>query len=366
MKTCSIVQFEARHEEVIPSLINILNRLGYRPKVFLNRRIRRVRGDIFSEFPELDAEIKYTGFKAKSDTPPSVESWPGDVESEILSEDVDFIVMNSFNRPSAANWARGCGKPVIALIHNVDQYVADAVYSETLDLNQFAFLTLADHVSATLFEKIGGRYAEKVSEFHCDFFSATRAPYRPSKRRSVVIPGNLNLRTRNYKGLIDVLKERRSSWDALEFILPSSGADRDTVLQEISENRLQDRVFALPLGGQGQVPHASVMAAFRNATVLLALIKPGFDQYRRNKVTSSVFASSGFSLPMSMGGDTSDCYSIPHLPSTSSLAEELDQIGAISDAELYQISSRIDSYRKDKQQISQANLAGLIDQIVDT
>ena len=48
-RTVAIVQFEAVHEEVIPSVCHALKENGITPTVFLNHEILTRRGDIFAQ-----------------------------------------------------------------------------------------------------------------------------------------------------------------------------------------------------------------------------------------------------------------------------------------------------------------------------
>ena len=132
MRKCLIVQFEPRHEEVIPSVIAACNAAGYRPTVVLNRRILRLRGDIFSLIRGGEADIRYDRLSVQ----------PGEAGldwGEVLNDDVDFVILNTFNRRKAASWAKNCGKPIIALVHNVDQFMEEPAFHDALDRPDFAF-----------------------------------------------------------------------------------------------------------------------------------------------------------------------------------------------------------------------------------
>ncbi|MEW9920206.1 hypothetical protein AB2B41_11355 [Marimonas sp. MJW-29] len=356
MRKCVIIQFEPRHEEVIPSVIAACNAAGYRPQVFLNRRIRRVRGDIFDEIRTGDADITYTALSPEP-------GGKGFDLGTVLTDDVDFVVLNTFNRRKAAKWAKTCGKPVISIVHNVDQFMGDAVFHDALERDDFAFLTLAPHVTSEVLSRMNGRHVDKFGLLTSFVESDPPNTYQVSEPRKVVVPGNMSLRTRNYRGLIDALAENPTRWDNLRFEFPSSGADRENIAAEIARRGLGERMRILPAGPMGEVPHADVFASFRSATVFHPLIPADFAQYQRIKTTSTVIMSVGFGVPVVMDRWSEACYRHPMLVSDNRVEESLERISTASDGEFMDISAGLAAFRAREAERSGAEMARLIGQI---
>lgn len=357
MRKCLIVQFEPRHEEVIPSVIAACNAAGYRPTVVLNRRIRRIRGDVFKLVKGGEADIRYD--RTNGDVADGAVNW-----DELLGDDVDFVVLNTFNRPKAAHWARNCGKPVIALVHNSDQFMGDPVFHEALERPDFAAMTLAPHVTSELLSRLNGRHIDKFGLLTYCVFSDTPVPYAPPKLRKVVVPGNMSLRSRNYMGLIEALSAHPGRWDNLTFEFPSSGADRDQIESEIQKHGLGSRMHILPAGAMGEVPHEQVYESFRSATLFHPLIPDGFAQYQRTKITSTASMSVGFGVPLIMDRWSEACYRFPMLVSDNTMAASLDRLSSVSDAELLGINSMLSAYRGHMMKTSGREMARLIAQIL--
>ena len=352
MRKCLILQFEPRHEEVLPSLIATCNAAGYRPEVRLNRRIRRVRGDIFAEVPGGAAEVHYQALSPDGEG----KDWDGRV-----ADDVDFVILNTMNRPKVARWAMACGKPVIALVHNVDQFMKNSVFTDLLERPDFAFLMLGPHVSAALNDRTDGQYMDRFGFLAPYVMSADAPTYEVPSLRKVVVPGNLSLRSRNYMGLIETLAAHPGRWDNLTFELPSSGADHGAVAEAITAHGLDDKIRILAPGDVNEVPHRAVFESFRSATFFHSLIAEGFAQYQRIKITSTTSMSVGFSVPMIMDRYSESCYRFPMLVSDNNVAATLDRLSGAEDAELLEISRGLTAYREKMLARSAADMRRLIE-----
>lgn len=337
MRSCLIIQFEPRHEEVLPSVIAACNAAGYRPTVLLNRRIRRVRGDFFAEVTGGQAEILYQSMEADWDDPDS--EWPAVVAPH------DFIVMNTMNRTRAAKWAASSGQPVLAFVHNVDQFMDEPAFHDLLDRPDFAFLTLGPHVTSELNDRLEGRFIDRIGHIFPVVLSDETPAYEPGTPRKVVVQGNMSLNTRNYSGLIAALRDNPGRWDSLTFEFPSSGADREQVEAEIAKAGLSERMHLCPLGRFGQVPTADLFASLKSATVLHPLIAPDFSKYQRVKITSTTSISIGLGLPMVMDRWSEACYRFPMLVSDNRLEASLDRLADASDDELTAIHQALGVYR---------------------
>lgn len=357
MRKCLIVQFEARHEEVIPSVIAACNAAGYRPTVALNRRILRLRGDIFELVRGGEAEIRYDRLSAEPDELGS--SW-----RELLTDGVDFVVLNTLNRQKVATWAKNCGKPVIAIVHNVDQFMGNSAFYEALNRPEFSFLTLGPHVTSELLSRLGEQHIDKFGQLTPCVLSDAPPIYDVSEPRKVVVQGNMTLRTRDYQGLINALSKYRGRWDNLTFEFPSSGEHRDEIEAMIVDRGLATQMQILPAGSRGEVPYSQLFESLRSATLLHPLIPKGFTQYQRIKITSTASMSVGFGVPVVMDRWSESCYRFPMLVADNSLEDSLDRLSEVESETLLQISGELAAYRDRMMLKSGQDMARLVSQIL--
>ena len=359
MRTCLIVQFEPRHEEVIPSLIVACNAAGYRPRVVLNRRIRRLRGDIFSLVQAGEADISYERLS------PDAEEGAFDLNA-LLGDDVDFVLMNTLNRTKAIRWALECGKPVIGIVHNVDQFMAMPALEQALTRPDFAVLALGAHVVSELNARLEGRHIDKLGLLTpCVLNDPPEVQtYEVPQMRRVVVQGNISLRTRNFQGLIDALGDHPGRWDNLTFDIPSSGGDRATVQEQINERGLGGRLCLWESTATGSVPYEQVFECFRSATFFHPLIPEDFLKYQRVKITSSVSMSVAFGVPIIMDRWSQTCYRFPMLVSDNTLEASLDRLSQVDASEVIDIRSALRGYRQQMILQSGQELTRLIAQIL--
>lgn len=357
MRRCLILQFEPRHEEVIPSAIAACNAAGYRPTVLLSRRIMRLRGDIFEHVPVGQADIRYVHLNAESgDT-----GWNW---ADYLTDDIEFVVMNTFSRRRVVEWAQECGKPVIAIVHNVEQFTTDPALHEVAQRPDFAFMVLGAHVLSELIGRVGPKYLDKFGILASCVFGRSGQGYHVDSPRKVVVPGNMSLRSRSYMELIVALSENPGRWNNLVFEFPSSGVDRGTIDAEINARDLSSRMRVVPTDGQPEVPYSRLFESLNSACLLHPLIPPGFVQYQRIKITSTTSLSLGFGIPLVMDRWSEACYRFPMLVSDNTLAASLDRLSLAEDAELLAISQQLADHRKKAERESGREMRRLIERIV--
>ena len=345
MKRCAIVQFEPRHEEVVPSLVAACNAIGYRPRVFLHRRILKLRGDIMALVPNLEFDVEYLPLS----TPDyRAADAPHDFKKSIASieaTETEFILMASLIRPKAAIWAHGVKKPLIMVLHNLDQFSQISSLRETLEMPNARFIGLSAHVTAEWISRMGKAHMDRIATLEPFYWIDDPAP-RLGQPRQVVIPGNINLRTRDYRGLLEFLSKRPSAFQNLHFILPSGGADRAIVESEIMARRLDSRFTCVPVGKSGQVGHAAYFDALASAQVIHPLMPDDYEQYQRIKITSAISSSGGFCVPIIMDRWSEACYRPPMLVADNSLEASLTRIADASDTELQDLQAALKSYRR--------------------
>lgn len=361
MKRCAIVQFEPRHEEVIPSLVAACNANGYRPRIFLHRRILKLRGDIMALVPGLEFDVEYVPLSTPdyraADAPKHIKSTMAAIEAA----EHDFVLMASLSRPKAASWARGVKKPLIMVLHNLDQFSQMAPLRETLQMPNARYISLSAHVTAEWISRVGKAHMDRIATLEPFYWIDDPEP-KLGQPRQVVIPGNVNMRTRDYPGLLNLLGNRPDAFQNLHFILPSGGGDRAKVESEIQDRKLDARFKCVPLDNSGQVGHAAYFDALAGAQVIHPLMPFDYEQYQRIKITSALSSSGGFCVPIVMDRWSEACYRPPMLIADNGLEASLTRISEASDAELSDLQAALKSYRRSALSNGAVGLRRLIEQ----
>lgn len=355
MQKCLVVQFEPRHEEVIPAVIHACNAAGYRPTVLLNRRIKRMRGDIFDLVETGEADIRYGTFS----TDDLGSGWVDD-----LVNGMDFVLLNTFNRVKTAEWAKACGKPVIAIIHNVDQFMGKSSFRDTLSRHDFAYLTLGAHVTSELISRLDGQYIDCFGQLAPVLMPKSAPQYQVPDLRRVVIQGNMSMRTRDYENLIEVLADSPRKWRNLTFEFPSSGADREAIAAKIKSHGLDNRMRILSQDNGREVAYDRVFDSLSGATMFHPLIPPGFAKYQRTKITSTTSMSVSFGVPVVMDRWSEACYRFPMLVADNTLSASLDRLSQVEAEELQEIHSALETYRARAVERSGQDVARLVGRVL--
>ena len=113
MRKCAILQFEAVHEITIPFVVDILNKLGWEPDVYINDRCL-VRGDLFQLSPNLQCSIKYVPVASPQD-------WR-DIESGLTNSNYEFVFSNTCQLPGTIKFLNSINLPTLGLVHNAELF----------------------------------------------------------------------------------------------------------------------------------------------------------------------------------------------------------------------------------------------------
>ncbi len=353
MKKCVIVQFEARHEVVIPSLVAACNRIGYRPTVFVHAGCLRRRGDIMLETPLLDYHIEYL---------PLSQDIAVDQVSEVCTQtEIEFIIVATYNRKRVAHWVRKFSKPVIPVVHNLDQLMSDPGFHEAIKLSHVRFLTLGHHVASEMIRRLGREQMDDIGVLEFVYWGEQASNPQSNGFRRVAIPGAVSLRTRDYSGLLDLLRTRTSKFQNIGFVIASGGKDRPSVEAQIAELGLGEQLTCIPVEKSGQVHHKAHFDVMRNVQLLHPLMPYDYDQYRQIKITSVIPTSVGFTVPVILDRWSAACYRLPALQSDFGLEESLTVLSEISDEELVALRSNLSIYRTNSLAEGAAELKRLIE-----
>jgi len=357
MRRCVIVHPESRHEEILPSFVRACNDAGYRPTVITHAANPLARGDVFEEVEGLDMELRFAPDPGREDLADFAKSGRLLLNNEVLSAEIsetvdadeyDFVILTSFNRKASAEWARARRKPTLVVVHNVAQVMEDALFSGSLETGHVGFVALGHHVAAELVARLGKRWIDHVGVVHFCFGSGRDPePVWSDGRRNVLVPGAVNARTRDFSGLVDVLKSDSGPLrDALSVTVSSGGPDRDALETAVREAGLQETFSFVPRGDSGQVAFADYYKALGQAQFLHPLVPSDISRYQKIKITSTIPTSMAFALPCVLDRWTANIYRTPAIVADNDLALSLQALVACSKAEWQEYVASLRVYRR--------------------
>ena len=329
-RRCAIFQFEAVHEETIPTLVYALNQNGYMPYVYVNARCEIQRGDIFSQIATLDFELYYWRLDSRQD-------WERLTE-KARHQDIEFICISTFQSDGIAKWADQVGKPIIGVIHNVNLFLASEHCRTVFASGKLQVLTLAHHVAVFLHQRIDKELTDRVGVIEPVLWGGNFGENRASlnQEKIVAIPGGVNFKTREYSTLLAVLEDQglRKDINGLVFKVLGGGSDRTILEQEVVERGLSSRILFAPLGPSGMVFYKDYFTALQGATFLYPLAPLSFYHYREHKITSAIPTALGFNLPIVLDRWTARTYRIPALISDATVAASVAYLIEVGEREI--------------------------------
>jgi hypothetical protein len=320
-RICAIFQFEAVHEETIPSLVRALNNAGYRARLYVNARCEIDRGDIFAHFPELDFELSYVPIARKPD-------WQA-LARQAQRPDVDFICLSTFQLEGIGQWAEATGRPILGVVHNARRFLLGEVCRRLLERGQARVLTLAQHVAVYLHQRVGAQHTDHIGVLEPVYWGILpEAQAAPGPTRTVAIPGGVNFATRDYRTLLALLGDpgNRTRLGGLAFKVLGGGKDRAELERDVINHGVAEHLVFAPLGPNGRVPYGDYFAGLRDADFLYPMLPLAFHPYREHKITSAIATAVGFNLPIVLDRWTANTYRAPALVSDAPLAAAISRL----------------------------------------
>jgi hypothetical protein len=307
-KIC-IIQMEAVHEEIIPSIIHALNALFIKPVVYINADCRTKRGDIFQLTGNIEADVKYVPIKGKQD-------WR-DLEEQIRSQRYDACIFSTYQRKGILDFSLRLGCPVYGVVHNVELFIeaflTSAHAKSRLEEIQ-GLITLSKHVRDRL-----------VHEF---MYASTRSlrstwikPYfwldqkvesdeeLAEKPRTFTIPGGVNFANRDYQGLVSAIQSLSLGHDEAHFYVAGGGRDRDPLAKLLDETKLSAHFSFAKSNELGWVEYRDYYSCISRSDYLLPLTAN--NSYLSTKITSAIPTSIGFCKPSLISREYGQLYGIP-------------------------------------------------------
>jgi glycosyltransferase involved in cell wall biosynthesis len=357
-QTVAIVQFEAVHEEVIPSVCHALKENGITPTVFLNREILTRRGDIFARICPGEFDYHYVPVS-------SPEDWHM-LKTRLLARKKDaFVFINTYQRPGIAKFGSELGKPVLGIVHNPQIFLSHEDCVKTARAPDVGLMTLADHAASYL---IAGQqsFMDKVASLTPLYWGPETAQSDPdpTQRRRVVVPGAVNFSNRNYDFLFDAFVQTPDLKTRLEVRILGGGPDRAALENRVIEAGLEtDITFSTLNPDTGFVDHQIYFDDLRRAAFVLPLLPLNRQDYRTYKITAALSTAQGFCIPPLLDRWTAMVYRIPALQFQGAQVQDaLVAAADMPDADYAALRAQMHDFRADRLARNAQEMAYLIAQ----
>jgi FkbM family methyltransferase len=297
----AIVQLEAVHETVVPSVYEALVANGVEPTVFLNARILE-RGDLFSLYTDYADRVHYLPINTPRD-------W------DALTAEVsryDLLVLNTFQREGPALWAEQVGLPTIGVVHNPPMFMDQPTCVKLVRQGRAKVLSLAPHVTSYLMRRDPALFADAgtLAFWYWDMPEPESMP----ERRRIVIPGAVNFAGRDFAGVVDSLPAMvdEVGRDEFEIAIVGAGPDRDALHDLVRDRGFEDLFWFAPVDARsGFVDSKVFYDELKRSSFLLPMLPEGRVDYRIVKITSAVPSSVGFTVPAIIDRWTALTYDVP-------------------------------------------------------
>jgi hypothetical protein len=309
-KRAAVVQFEAVHEEVMPTVCRALILNGVQPTVFANARILENRGDLFSQLGIDDYKVNYAQVNERSD-------WDELKERIAGSGEFDLLVLNTFQREGIAKWSEATRLPILGVVHSPRNFLTQPTCVELVQSRRATIMTLAPHVTAWLMDKDHLLYGNVATIPPVYWGDQPADPVEESEflaRRRIAIPGAVNFGNRDYPAVLETLAQmsRKESTDALEFVVLGGGVDREKLENQAAESGLGERFYFAPTQPDtGFVDQATYLAELVKCSFVLPLLPENKRDYRLYKISAALSTLMAFAIPALIDRWTEAVYGVP-------------------------------------------------------
>jgi hypothetical protein len=272
---CALIEFNYYHDEVLPTQVYLLNRLGIRPDVYMVSRA--VRKDAFVYTDGLDYCRK------------QIDGWWRIRGTPSRRGQYDVVVANSIEPPRALSRFAAIGLPTVAVLHNAE-LIDKTKYSDYFRGRGRVPLVLAKHVASSL---APGRALEWIAPV---YLGEPPRPTRSDDRLRFCVSGNIEFARRNYPALLGAvagLAVERS-----DFVVTCVGRpapDGPAFRAQVADAGLE-RFFEF---SNGEISYARYLSDAAGADFMLPLLdtaSDAFASYFRTTASSSISMAIGLGV----------------------------------------------------------------------
>jgi hypothetical protein len=290
----ALIEFNTYHDEVLPTLVYLLNKLGIIPDVYMPSEA--IHKDAFAVAKQLLYRLFSTdgiGRRVRG-TPSRLRRY-------------DVVIVNSVEPRDVLRQLAPTSRPTIGVVHNASLLVNDPEY-RTLFQSGFRHpLVLSPHIAEFL-----GQHGQSASWFAHVFFGDNPSVPRDAREPvTFAVSGSLESTRRNFESLLDAVEalDRTGSAFRVRMIGRSNTPDGRTFRSELARRGI-DRYFSFT---RDEIGHADYFRALAEANFVLPLVDTTSDRFRpyyESKVASSISLAIGFGIPLVAEVELSKLYGV--------------------------------------------------------
>jgi len=345
MKKCVIHQFGAVHEDVIPSVIYLLNLLDYKPEVYISKSLIDKKGNIFETINQLQYSIKVFTIN-KNFT-------KADLQKELRTKkDCDFIVANTYQKEEVVAWYVGIKKPIIAIVHNPLTFKRSKTAMQYATNKSVYHITLNTHISIYL-RDILNHSTENIGNFIPFYlFNKINDPLGllPNDDKiNIAIPGSIDFGKRNVDNLIRELNKIKkvNKNNKLLFLVPGGGKHRKDFQAMIAKDGLESYFNFAPADPKtGFVDYVHYINYLNRSQFMISLLPEKSHQFTTFKIASVFFNSLCYNIPLLLDRRADIAYEMPsYLYSNDELGEFLLKLNSLTAFDYKKIKNDLYQFR---------------------
>jgi hypothetical protein len=278
---CALVEFNAYHDEVLPTFVWLLNRLDVTPDVYLVERAARRR--------------PFAGYEGLRYRARSVEGIHRRRGIAFRLRRHDLAIVNSLEPPKRLQRAARLGLPILGVVHNTHLLVDDPAYRSFFTVPGRRPLVLGQHIA----ERVAGPIGAPWWISHVVFPAQRRASHLPGRHTVFAVSGNVEFRRRNYDALLDaaaVLAAEHAPF-RVRIVGRSTYPDGRAFRAAVEARGLADKFEFSP--GEIDNPEFTRRVAESDFSLpLLDTTRDAFRPYFETKLTASVPLAIGLGVPL--------------------------------------------------------------------
>ena len=297
----AVVEFNFYHDEVLPTVVYALNRLGVEPDVYLPSRAAKKNAFVMTP------ELRYR--RQLVDSPSGLRRRLVRLRGTPARYGrYDLLIMNSVEPHTVLERASHIDLPTLAFVHNANLLVDDPEVRRYFASPAREPMLLGRHVAEGLGPGHTGRWMAPLYLGNPTPLAATAGG-----RLRLCVAGNVEYTRRDYASLLDavvLLAAQRADF-VVRIVGRSGGPDgRD----------FRARVEALGLGDlveftKGEIPYAEYLTLVATSDFILPLIEartPAHAPYFSVKITSSMSMALGLGVIPIADADLARLYGVEH------------------------------------------------------
>lgn len=290
-KCVALVELGNSHDECLFSQYYFLKEADYKIHLIINEiPFRRIKGII-------DGESFFVIPQKKN----WLSSWINlmRVNNYLIRRDIKTIIINTAQGNQVRNLTLLLSKKIniTGIMHNADK-LNKSFTQKIISRKVKKYLVLNDFVLREI-QKSDIRM--NLQSFYPIFYPQTIKKNGITKKGTdfrVCIPGNVEFKRRDYKGLIDELSINKIN-DNIKFIILGNASKNDgkLLISEIISRKLEKHFIFF----KSFVPNYQFFKTIQTSDLIMPLVhpdKPNFKYYNRFKISGTYNLAFGFKIPM--------------------------------------------------------------------